>query len=148
MIRRINVLADALELVKNTYLSVIKNEDSLEGREYFLNNYLFDDETILSFNEGKMKIFGYYVNNDLAGIISIDDNYYIKFLFVDKNYLKCGIGKKLLDYIINNTESNTFTCDSSIYARNFYLKYGFVQISDICESHGMKYIKMEYKKSC
>lgn len=148
MIRRINKLNDALELVKNTYLSVIKNEDSLEGREYFLNNYLFNDETLISFNEGKMKIFGYYINDDLGGIISIDDKYYIKFLFVNKKYLKCGIGKKLLDYIINNSESNIFTCDSSIYAKEFYLKYGFIQISDICESHGMKYIKMEYKKSC
>lgn len=145
MIKEITKLNEALSLIERSYLENIKDEDTINGQKSFINNFLYSKETINEYNNKQMRIYGYYINNNLAGVISINKNNYIKFLFVDKKYLNKGIGKKLLDYIISITPTNTkITLDSSISSKDFYIKYGFIQKSDILEMNEMKYIEMEY----
>ncbi len=145
MIKEITKLNEALFLIEKSYLDNIKDEDTINGQKSFINNYLYSSETYNEYNNNQMKIYGYYIDCSLAGVISINKNNYIKFLFVDKKYLKRGLGRKLLDYIISIVPSNTkVTLDSSLSSKDFYIKYGFVQKSDILEINEMKYIEMEY----
>lgn len=147
MIKELTNLNIALSLIEKSYLENIKDEDSINGQKEFINNFLYSNETINEYKNNQMKLYGYYIDNILAGVISINTNNYIKFLFVDKAYLNKGIGKKLLDYIVSITPKNTkITLDSSISSKEFYLKYGFIQKSDILEENEMKYIEMEYYK--
>lgn len=146
MIKEITNLNEALSLIEKSYLENIKDEDTINGQKTFINNFLYSKETINEYNNKQMRIYGYYINNNLAGVISINKNNYIKFLFVDKKYLNKGIGRKLLDYIVSITPPNTkITLDSSLSSKDFYIKYGFIQKSDVLQMNEMKYIEMEYQ---
>ena len=146
MIKEITNLNEALSLIEKSYLENIKDEDTINGQKTFINDFLYSNETINEYKNMQMKIFGYYINNNLAGVISINKKNYIKFLFVDKKYLNKGIGRKLLDYIVSITPPNTkITLDSSLSSKDFYIKYGFIQKSDVLQMNEMKYIEMEYQ---
>lgn len=146
MIKEVTKLNEALSLIERSYLENIKDEDTINGQKSFINNFLYSKETINEYNNKQMRIYGYYINNNLAGVISINKNNYIKFLFVDKKYLNKGIGRKLLDYIVSITPPNTkITLDSSLSSKDFYIKYGFIQKSDVLQMNEMKYIEMEYQ---
>ena len=59
---------------------------------------------------------------------------------------KTSICRKLLDYIVSITPPNTkITLDSSLSSKDFYIKYGFIQKSDVLQMNEMKYIEMEYQ---
>lgn len=146
MIKEVTKLNEALSLIERSYLENIKDEDTINGQKSFINNFLYSKETINEYNNKQMRIYGYYINNNLAGVISINKNNYIKFLFVDKKYLNKEIGRKLLDYIVSITPPNTkITLDSSLSSKDFYIKYGFIQKSDVLQMNEMKYIEMEYQ---
>lgn len=88
-----------------------------------------------------LKFHGFYVDDLLAGIIGIKNDY-IMFLYVLEKYQKQKIGTKLLDYIIQNLQYNTIYLDSKEASLGFYQAYGFT----IDESKRKKYsIPMKYK---
>ncbi len=138
----------ALDFIKKSYLENISLEDSKQGQEYFIVHFLYSKETYLALNNQTMQLYGYYINQELAGVISLDIHGYIQFLFVDKTYLKQRIGTQLLDYVIaiaKKRNQNHVFLDSSLTSYPFYLKYGFVKKSDTCVTNGMHYIPMEYE---
>ena len=47
--------------------------------------------------------------------------------FVDGQYHRKGIGKKLWEVVLSNTSANLITVHSSLYAAEIYKKLGFYQ---------------------
>ena len=143
MIKEIIDYNEALKLIEESY-ETIKEEDSIEGQRAFINDFLYSDETYDQINNKEMIIYGYYDNDILAGFGSIDNDNYIKFLFVDKKYTHNNIGTMLLDYLceIGRKRKKPIRLDSSISAVKFYKSYGFKEIDGICLFNGMKYIPM------
>ncbi len=147
MIRKIDDLNTALDFIVDVYNTTICQEDSKEGRESFIHNYVYGDDTKKDFNSGHEEYYGYY-NNELQGVISLSKSGYIKFLFVKKNCHKMGIGKVLLKYVISKAYEyniDTIALDSSLSNENFYLKMGFNKVSDKVCIDNVWFVPMEKK---
>jgi ribosomal protein S18 acetylase RimI-like enzyme len=90
----------------------------------------------------KKEILGYFMNGRLIGIIGIEINeeIEIKYIGVEKNNRKNGIGTKLINFLRKLNNQNIFaeTDDDAIY---FYKKYGFT-----CEALIKNYNGQEVKR--
>lgn len=134
-----------VELIYKTYLG-IKDEDNLVGQESFIKNLMnFKQNKLVILDQ--MDFFGYFIDDKIVSVSVIDDNY-LKYLFVDPDFQHIKIGQSMIKQVINfltmKGNITKIVVDSSINALNFYKKYGFNQISDILKENEMKYIKMEY----
>ena len=80
------------------------------------------------------------IDNIIGGFASLEDNGYLDFMYVHKDYQRQGIAKALLTELENYAhEKNIEELDAvvSITARGFFEKYGFVKIrEDIVEVRG------------
>jgi len=78
------------------------------NKEYWLDKYNEVKDVYIPMS----KTFIYEESNDIKGFISIINNEFIGALFVDIDYQGSGIGKKLIDYVMDRYKklvSNTFT---------------------------------------
>jgi GNAT superfamily N-acetyltransferase len=89
-------------------------------------------DTVETLQQCKETFFGYYLNEELCGAISIkaeEDIIDIHRLMVHPKHFRKGIAKVLLDFIENNTEGFetiiVSTGTKNIPAVTFYLKNGF-----------------------
>ncbi len=80
------------------------------------------------------------IDNVIAGFASLEDNGYLDFMYVHKDYQRCGVAKALLTELENYAQKNGITELNSIVsitARGFFEKYGFIKIrEDVVEVRG------------
>ena len=96
----------------------------------------------------KLEMFGAYDDEKLVGIIAGQDRLsHICLFFVDAKYQRLGIGRKLWEHILRNSEAARITVNSSPYAVEIYHRLGFQDLS--CEqlADGIRYTPMEYLKT-
>ena len=93
-------------------------------------------------------MWGYYYENEIAGVISTRDVSHISLLFVDKKYHKKGIAKALFSELLTELKKNPdvkkITVNSSPYAVEVYKKLGFKQTDEKQEKDGIIFIPMEF----
>jgi|SRR5579875_433180 len=89
-------------------------------------------DTVDTLQQCGEKFYGYYLNEELSGVISIkieNDVMDIHRLFVHPNHFRKGIANRLLDFVqTNETGFETIivsTGSKNIPAINFYQKNGF-----------------------
>ena len=62
---------------------------------------------------------------------------------------RCGLGGKILDAAINvaktKLQADVITIEAQVYARSFYEKHGFLQISEEFKEDGIPHIVMQLK---
>ena len=66
--------------------------------------------------------------------------------FVKAQYHRQGIGRKLWEYLCENSQSKMITVNSSPYAVPIYHKLGFVDLDIEQVSDGMRYTPMKYER--
>ena len=94
MIKEIHEDLDiAIDLIWKTFLEFEAPNYTQEGIDEF-NKSINDNEWI-----SKKKFYGYYEDNKLLGVIATNNINHISLLFVDGNYHKKGIGRKLYNYV-------------------------------------------------
>lgn len=81
-----------------------------------------------------LKVKGYYIDNNIVGVIVYEDIYNrfeVDYIVVDSKYRRQGIGKKLLENLINlNPDNITLEVrEDNIEAINLYKKMGFEIVS-------------------
>ncbi len=148
MIREIefNEIKNTLKFIEEVYLKTEYVNDSYEGYKTFLKEFINNDEIILNIKNRNNILYGYYKDSNLVGVISLDDDNYILYLFVDTTYHNLGVASKLLSYVENivlTRKNHTITLDSSIYGYEFYKKKGFINTSETVVVDSMKYIPMK-----
>ena len=67
----------------------------------------------------------------------------INLFFVDKSSQAKGIGKKLINIVIDDNENSFITVNSSRYAVPIYEKIGFVKTEEEKEQDGLKFTPMK-----
>lgn len=87
-------------------------------------------------NNKDIKVFGYKIDDNIAGIIVINnhDNNIIESISVAMRYRKIGIGKKLINYVVDTLDINTIEAETDDDAVDFYRNCGFY-----IENLGFKY---------
>ena len=132
---------NAIALIWETFLQFEAPDYSDEGVHSFRN--FIEDKTILK----SLEFFGAYENEELKGIIATNDNRkHICCFFVKAQYHRQGIGKKLWEYLLNNSVNETFTVNSSPYAVPVYHKLGFVDADSEQLTDGIRYTPMKFKR--
>lgn len=101
-------------------------------------------------NKELFKIFdtyGAYENNELVGIISLQDQQHICLFFVKKEFQKKGIGRSLFQYILSQTTEKEITVNSSPSAIEIYKKIGFSIVDVEQNANGIRYTPMIFKRN-
>jgi len=98
--------------------------------------------------------FEYFVaetHSQLAGVVALRDNGHLFHLFVAESFQGRGLGTKLWELIkagaIQSGNPGKFTVNSSLNARPFYKKFGFVENGPVVQKHGIAFQPMQLSQS-
>lgn len=142
-IRRLNrnEIDAALSLVWDVFIKYEANDYPESGKEAFWNA-IHSVEYL-----DMLEAYGAYENEKLIGIIATrNQGSHIALFFVDGNYHKKGIGRKLFEACLADNRNRQITVHSSLYAADVYRRLGFTQIEKCQEDGGIRYIPMLYEK--
>ena len=95
------------------------------------------------------EFFGYFKNQNLAGIIEIDYNNnftHINSLVVDPKFFRQGIARRLMEFVFNTFDSNLFVVETGLEngpATKLYKNFGFKEVKQWDTDHGVRKIKFE-----
>jgi predicted GNAT family N-acyltransferase len=140
-------LKQAIELVNNVFSEFVAVDYSEQGKRTF-NDYLENkyEEVSSDLVSGYKKMWAYYQNEEIVGVIAVRDTTHITLMFVDKQHHKKGIAKEMfsfvLDEITRNKEITQVTVNSSPYAVKVYERLGFVKTDEQQEKDGIIFIPM------
>ncbi|MEE0919600.1 MAG: GNAT family N-acetyltransferase [Lachnospiraceae bacterium] len=106
------------------------------------------DETLHKmFIMGSYHVFGAYDKSRLVGIITLRNETHISLLFVDPEYHRLGIGRRLMAYLCQYVKQeegyNFITVNAAPYATGFYHKLGFKDTGKEQINDGITYTPMK-----
>ena len=129
---------EALLFAKRVYIESEDDSYSEKGIETFCN-FIDNKEITKSF-----KIYGAFGDNILKGIIATDrEKKHISLFFVDKGSQGKGIGKELMNVIVNDNENSYITVNSSRYGVPIYKKLSVIKMEEEKEQDGLKFTPMK-----
>lgn len=137
---------DAMMLAWRTFMRFEAQDYTKRGIESF-QDFITDQVLHRMFLMGAYQVFGAFVEDTLIGIISLRNETHISLLFVDADYHMKGVGKKLIEYVVNyvcNEEGyRKVTVNAAPYAVGFYHKVGFYDTDTEQTNDGIRYTPME-----
>ena len=132
-------IADAIDLIWTTFLQFEAPDYSEEGIKSFKD--FIEKRDIIN----TLEFWGAYDSLLLKGVIATNENRkHICCFFVKAEYHRQGIGRKLWEYLLENSKSEVITVNSSPYAVPVYHRLGFVDTETEQLSDGMRYTPMKY----
>ena len=132
-------IADAIDLIWTTFLQFEAPDYSEEGIKSFKD--FIENRDIIN----TLEFCGAYDSLLLKGVIATNENRkHICCFFVKAEYHRQGIGRKLWEYLLENSKSEVITVNSSPYAVPVYHRLGFVDTETEQLSDGMRYTPMKY----
>ena len=133
------VMLELVWRVFNEYEAVDYPES---GREAFWQ--AIHDEAYLD----GLKVYGAFDGEVLSGIIAMrNEGAHVALFFVDGEYQRRGIGRRLFARELSESKAERITVHSSLYAEAVYKKLGFAQAGAETEDGGIRYIPMVYKRT-
>ena len=139
-----------------------RNETAKEIRNIFQVSYAIEAKmlkaidfpplkrTISQFLNSNSEFYAYYLNQNIAGVIEITNNQdltHIQSLVVYPKYFRKGIGRKLIQFILDTYKSIIFTVETgvdNIPAVELYKSFDFEEQDQWRTNHGV--IKVRFKK--
>jgi len=102
-----------------------------------------------SYIESTTTFFGYHIKDKIVGIIEVSSNEkttHINSLVVSPHFFRQGIGRDLMDYILQNFSSKVFTVETgleNIPASTLYKNFGFKEIRQWDTDHGVRKVRFK-----
>lgn len=97
------------------------------------------------------EFFGYFKNQNLAGVIEIDNSNnftHINSLVVDPKFFRQGIARKLIEFVFETFDSHLFVVETGLEngpATKLYKNFGFKEVKQWDTDHGVRKVKFERK---
>ena len=127
----------ALDLVKEVFMEFEAPDYGEEGVADFM--HAVGDESYLNMH----RFYGAYEDDKLVGVIATrNDHHHIGLLFVDRNYQRRGIGRRLILHILALKDDEPITVNASPFGHEFYKKLGFVDADEEQITNGVRYYPM------
>jgi GNAT superfamily N-acetyltransferase len=140
-------LKNALDLVWTVFLEFEAPDYSPEGIEEF-KKFISYDSMMIQFEKEELCFWGCIINQELTGVIATRGTSHICLLFVNKEYHRQGIGKRLFFTVIEDckrkSNGKTITVHSSPYAVEVYHRLGFVDLDQEKTVNGLRFTPMSY----
>jgi GNAT superfamily N-acetyltransferase len=143
IVRRIeqSELSEALKLVLDVFMRFEAPDYSAEGINTF-RGCIGDQDFI-----NNLTMFCAFNNNKMTGVIATRNaGTHIALFFVDAEYHRQGIGRKLFQSVLENSTSDKLTVNSSPYAVKIYHHLGFAETNTELVVDGIRFTPMEYIK--
>lgn len=130
----------ALDLVWKVFQKYEAPDYSKEGVEEFYRS--IHDDNYLSM----LSLYGAFVSEKLVGVIATrSEGTHIALFFVDGEYHRNGIGKKLFQTVLSQCSTNRMTVNSSPYAVPVYHKLGFTDTDTEQVINGLRFTPMGFE---
>ena len=142
-------IKQALDLVNRVFSEFVAVDYSEQGNKTF-NDYLKVkyEEVINDVQTGHKRIWGYYQNDEIVGVIATRDISHIALMFVDKKHHRQGVAKQLYSTVLSEIRKNAditqVTVNSSPYAVAVYERLGFIQTDVQQEKDGIIFVPMKH----
>ena len=107
--------------------------------------------TVAQFLKSDSEFYAYYLIKDIAGVIEIENDEgltHIQSLVVYPKYFRNGIGRKLVQFILETYKSKIFTVETGIDnlpAIKLYKSFGFQEQEQWDTNHGVRKVRFEKK---
>ena len=136
---------DAMALAWRVFEKFDAKDYTEEGVNSFLN-FISDNGLYKMFITGEYKLFVAESGGKIVGVSSLRMRNHISLLFVDESFHHIGVGRKLIDFMIdylhNEEKLDYCTVNSAPYAIGFYHKLGFEDLGKEQENEGIKFVPM------
>jgi len=142
-------LRRALDLVNDVFREFVAVEYSEQGKITF-DNYLKSkfEEMTSDLKSGHKKMWGFFQEGEIIGVIATRDTSHIALMFVDKIHHRKGIARQMfhvvLDELKKNEDVTKITVNSSPYAVTAYKRLGFEKTGERQEKDGIVFVPMMY----
>jgi predicted GNAT family N-acyltransferase len=137
---------DIMALAWRTYLKFEAGEYPTEGTTSFFA-FITNATLYQMFLKGEYLIKIAKIDKKIVGMISMRNKNHLSLLFVEKEYHRQGIGKKLVDAMCMELKKsklkNCITVNAAPYALEFYHEIGFFDLSGQIENEGIIYVSMQ-----
>ena len=138
---------DAMTLVYRTFTRYDASMFDKEGIDHF-RNFISDSFLKRMFEAGEYQVVGAYYYNRIVGVISLRNSCHISLLFVDGEFHRQGIGRRLVltmaDYARIKLHQGELTVNAAPYATDFYHSIGFTDTGTETSDHGIVFTPMRY----
>ena len=139
-----------------------RNEIAQEIRRIFQASYTIEAEmlkaidfpplkrTMSQFLDSNSEFYAYYITKNIAGVIEINNNQdltHIQSLVVYPRYFRKGIGRKLVQFILDTYKSSIVTVETGLDnhpAIRLYTSFDFEEQDQWNTNHGV--IKVRFEK--
>lgn len=129
--------------VAHNIRSVFQDSYAIEAR--LLNAIDFPPlkRTLEEFLESPNTFYGYYLTEHLAGVVEVKaeaNNTHIQSLVVQPAYFRQGIGSALVQFVLDNYNTNTFTVETGLAnepAKDLYYGFHFRKVREYNTEQGI-----------
>lgn len=136
---------EAMRIAWDTFIIYEAPEYTREGIQNF-KNFVKDPILKSMFKEGRYHVLAAFCDSLMVGMIGVRNETHISLLFVDSEYHRRGIAKKLVYSMFERTYNmygkREMTVNSSPYAVGFYHKIGFLDTDTERLTDGIRYTPM------
>ena len=130
-------MKEALDLVWKVFIEYEAPDYTEEGIKEF-KKAIDDNEWV----EARDFYGAFNEENKIVGVIATKNLTHIALFFVDGNYHRQGIGRKLYEKVKSLNKDNFFTVNSSPYAHEIYKHLGFIDTDNEQCVNGLKFYPM------
>ncbi|MDP5055513.1 MAG: GNAT family N-acetyltransferase [Marinomonas hwangdonensis] len=99
-------------------------------------------DIVKTFDTACFKALKVVCTGEIVGFGALRDGNYLTHLFVSKAVQGQGIGKRLLDTLLNKTNAEKISLRSSVNAVGFYESYGFEATGSEADFNGIRFVPM------
>ena len=100
--------------------------------------------TVVEFLDCKNAFYGFYKGKNLAGVVEVkESNTHIQSLVVHPNFFRNGIGSALVQFVLDNYHTKTFTVETGLAnepAKDLYYGFHFGKVREYDTTHGIRKI--------
>jgi N-acetylglutamate synthase-like GNAT family acetyltransferase len=130
------------ELILKVFDKYVGYGYSLKSQSIF-RMYCHPNAMMTRSTEGTSFCLVAILEQEIIGIIEVQNGNHIALLFVDDRYHKNGIAKNLVSLSIKRAKVTDIGVNSSPYAVDIYKKMGFEQLDEEQEREGIRSIPMK-----
>ena len=147
----IKILANESKVVAEEIHSIYQSSYAVEAKLLKAIDFPPLKRPISDFLKSGTEFYGYLDNEKLAAVIEIqreDETTHIHSLVVHPNYFRQGIGRQLVQYILDAVNSKVFTVETGVAnepAIRLYQEFGFVETKQWDTDLGIRKIRFELR---
>jgi predicted GNAT family N-acyltransferase len=141
---------DAMSLALEVFMEFEAPDYHPSGVETFKRDIVENPEFIENAKRGICPIYGAFHGEKLVALMGMrSSKTHINLVFTKKEYHRKGIASAIFKYLLSDIQSlmpdiSEITLNSSPYGLPFYLKLGFIPLTDEQEINGIRFTPMKY----